>query len=549
MPAITLVNLAVYLLHVAALVAVGVGLPRVFGLAAPRARLFHYRVVLVVALALPLVSSIAPPAGSASPAWLRVIQSAPHASPSLAGMPRPAPAPSANGPLTTNLARVAGPIVVGAIVIGLVARLVWVAAGSRRLRRLRRGAACLDPRPLPIREAVVLAAADADIRVSSEIACPVNFGATRPTILLPQAMQTFADDEQRAVTCHELIHVRRQDWLRTVGDEIVRAIFWFHPAIWWLLDEIHLAREQVVDQEVVEITGSRRPYLEALVKLARPAASPALRPASSFLGRAQLAERVALLLKEVRMSKTRLVGGLVASTSTLLVAAALAVWTLPLQAAPIEVRSSRGPSNDSPALGPSRAATTQQKPRAETLPRLSPAQTKIVSRVEPVYSPEAKAQGVKGVVIVEARIDTTGTVIDVKVLRSRGAAVDRAVVDAVRQWRFERPARESLATLTVRFNPEAAEATPRLSPAQTKIVSRVEPIYSPEARAQGVKGVVIVQARIDTTGAVIDVKVLRSRGAAVDRAVVDAVRQWRFEPPPKESLVTLTVRFDPQGKN
>ena len=43
-----------------------------------------------------------------------------------------------------------------------------------------------------------------------------------------------------------------RDWLFTVVEELVRAVFWFHPAIWWLLGEIQLAREQAVDREVVE---------------------------------------------------------------------------------------------------------------------------------------------------------------------------------------------------------------------------------------------------------------------------------------------------------
>jgi len=355
--------------------------------------------------------------------------------------------------LVSGAVRWAGPLVLAAIIAGFAIRLLWLATGFRRLRRLRSRAVRFEPRPTPVVDAVALAAADADIRLSPEIAAPVNFGARRPTVLLPTPVLAYPDEEQRAVACHELIHVRRHDWLRTVGDEILRAVFWFHPAIWWLLDEIHLAREQVVDQEVVAITGTRRPYLEALVKLARPAARPVLRPASSILGRAQLEARVALLLKEVRMSKTRLVGGLVASTSALLAAAALAMWTLPLHAAPIDMRTSGAPAIDLPAPDAAETGTIEQKPGAEALPRLSPAQTKILSRVDPVYPSEAKASGVKGVVIVEARIDTAGNVTDVKVLRSRGAVVDRAVVEAVRLWKFEPPATESAVVLTVRFDP------------------------------------------------------------------------------------------------
>jgi TonB family protein len=55
--------------------------------------------------------------------------------------------------------------------------------------------------------------------------------------------------------------------------------------------------------------------------------------------------------------------------------------------------------------------------------------------VAPVYPPIAMSARVSGMVIVEARIGTDGTVEDVKVLRSI-PLLDQAAVDAVRQWRF-----------------------------------------------------------------------------------------------------------------
>jgi beta-lactamase regulating signal transducer with metallopeptidase domain len=333
MPLPTLANFVVYVLQVAAIAAAGVAVAGVFGLAAPRARLLHFRIVLVVAVTLPLVwSAVARPAAP-TPAWLRAF--GPVARPPLSASEpvTGVAAGEARVPPVPALPYLAGPMVLAAFGVGLAARAAWVAAGFRRLRRLRLGASRLEPRPAPVREAVALAAADADIRLSPDVACPVSFGDRRATVLLPAAINEYPDDEQRAVTCHELIHVRRHDWMRAVGDETVRAVFWFHPAIWWLLDAIELAREQVVDQEVVALIGRRRPYLEALVKLARPVSRPALRPVASFLAREHLAQRVALLLKETGMSKMRLIGGLAASTSSVLAVAAVVVWALPLQAA------------------------------------------------------------------------------------------------------------------------------------------------------------------------------------------------------------------------
>jgi len=60
---------------------------------------------------------------------------------------------------------------------------------------------------------------------------------------------------------------------------------------------------------------------------------------------------------------------------------------------------------------------------------------KIVN-VSPVYPPEAQAAGISGVVILEAVIDTQGSVRNTKVLRSI-PALDQAALDAVKEWRFQ----------------------------------------------------------------------------------------------------------------
>jgi len=436
MPEPSAANLATWALHVAALTAIGAGLPAVFGLASPRARMAYYRLLLVAAVALPILmpaSPAAPPPGLDATALDAATRTRPG--------PAPRPSPFTTGPpVRTAASRFlplhADAVLAAVLAAGLLARTAWVLAGIGTLWRLRRSSLPLDPRPDPVEQAVALAAADAEFRVSPEVPRPVSFGARRPAILLPVGLAAFPPDEQRAVACHELIHVRRHDWLRTIGDEAVRALLWFHPAVWWLLDQIHLAREQMVDREVVEITGSRRPYLEALVKLARHTMPTPLRPAALFLRRAHLPQRVSLMLKEGSMSKRRLVAAFVSSLSLALVAGALVVQAFPLQAA------------QEPA-GPVAAVAGQQAPRPGV--PVDQSAPKIVSKVDPVYPPGAKAEGIQGVVIVVATVDGAGTVTEVKVIRSVNPLLDQAAVDAVRQWRYEPTGSVVVLTTTIRF--------------------------------------------------------------------------------------------------
>ena len=63
-------------------------------------------------------------------------------------------------------------------------------------------------------------------------------------------------------------------------------------------------------------------------------------------------------------------------------------------------------------------------------------------------------------------------------------------------------------------------------PTQTK---RVTPPYPPEAQADGVQGIVIMEATIGADGKVTDVRVLRSI-PLLDQAAMDAVRQFEYTP-------------------
>jgi TonB family protein len=64
---------------------------------------------------------------------------------------------------------------------------------------------------------------------------------------------------------------------------------------------------------------------------------------------------------------------------------------------------------------------------------------------------------------------------------------------------------------------------------------------------------VVLQIRIDENGLPIDVDVARRSGSReLDRAAIQAVREWRFKPAlqngkPVSSVVELPVDFKPQG--
>ena len=171
------------------------------------------------------------------------------------------------------------------------------------------------------------------ITVSASEIGPAAVGWLHRTILLPASFLSLEDEAQRAILCHEFLHILHNDWLTTVCEELIGACLWFHPAIWWLLSQTRLAREQLIDSEVVRLTGAREPYVEALLTVAGAYSDAGLMPAPSFF-RSHLAKRMLSLLVDRPVSRFRLLFSYISMTILLGSVAWIAVITFPLMALP-----------------------------------------------------------------------------------------------------------------------------------------------------------------------------------------------------------------------
>lgn len=81
------------------------------------------------------------------------------------------------------------------------------------------------------------------------------------------------------------------------------------------------------------------------------------------------------------------------------------------------------------------------------------------------------------------------------------------------------------------------------------LTNRVEPTYPEAARKARMEGVVILEAIITASGAVEDVKVLKSVNPLLDASAVRAVQQWRYKPATLNGravrvYLTVTVTFN-----
>jgi hypothetical protein len=70
------------------------------------------------------------------------------------------------------------------------------------------------------------------------------------------------------VLLHELAHLRRWDDWTNLVQRFLKAILFFHPAVWWMEERISLEREMACDDAVLAETASPRAYAECLATLA-----------------------------------------------------------------------------------------------------------------------------------------------------------------------------------------------------------------------------------------------------------------------------------------
>ena len=83
---------------------------------------------------------------------------------------------------------------------------------------------------------------------------------------------------------------------------------------------------------------------------------------------------------------------------------------------------------------------------------------------------------------------------------------------------------------------------------QPRLLSKVEPKYSDEARRAHIDAVVVLHLVVGADGAPRDLKVQRGAGFGLDEQAIKAVEQWRFQPGAKAGVpvavyATIEVNF------
>ena len=99
---------------------------------------------------------------------------------------------------------------------------------------------------------------------------PGIFGIFRPVLLLPEGiLERLSAAQMRAIVAHEMCHVQRRDNLTFAVHQVVTALFWFHPAAWWMGARLIEERERACDEAVVRTADTAETYAEGILNVCR----------------------------------------------------------------------------------------------------------------------------------------------------------------------------------------------------------------------------------------------------------------------------------------
>ncbi len=156
--------------------------------------------------------------------------------------------------------------------LGACMAIARLAFGLWRLRQLRRSCTAvalgdLDPLVRTTVEAMTKLG-PVTVATSGSVRVPAAIGFWKRMIVLPAwTLHELSPADLNVILLHEFAHLRRGDDWTNLIQKIVRAVFFFHPAVWWIESQLSVEREMACDDAVLAETANPHGYATCLVSL------------------------------------------------------------------------------------------------------------------------------------------------------------------------------------------------------------------------------------------------------------------------------------------
>jgi uncharacterized protein (TIGR03435 family) len=224
----------------------------------------------------------------------------------------------------------------GATVFSLRLLGAWILTGRFRSRMVRPPSAEWQ-RTFDRLKTRISIARPVRLLVSGRVPAPAAIGWLRPIVLVPVgALAGLPAAQIEALLLHELAHIRRHDYLLHILQSAVEAVFFYHPAVWWISSHMRAERELCCDDMAVSLTGDPVVYAHALAEFD---SARWMHPAVMAANGGSLADRIARLLGQQSTARPASCGPGTAPALILLAIGACAVFAQPAARPQFEVAS------------------------------------------------------------------------------------------------------------------------------------------------------------------------------------------------------------------
>ena len=156
---------------------------------------------------------------------------------------------------------------------------------------------------------------------SQKVRVPTVIGILRPVVLIPaMIISGLPADQLETIIVHELAHIRRHDFLINIMQSIMEALFFYHPVVWIISENVRLEREKCCDDYTIKVCGKVSLYARALAWLSELQITATIPSVAITGNKKNIVHRVERLINNKKMKTNtteRLIAGLVLVTSVL----------------------------------------------------------------------------------------------------------------------------------------------------------------------------------------------------------------------------------------
>ena len=160
--------------------------------------------------------------------------------------------------VNSEVPSIAGYILLGIWIVGILAMIILVIKSSLRLRNLEKSALPLQNKEVRrlYHHCLEEMGIHSKIPVYSTafLKSPIIIGLLKPCIYLPiHLISDYNESDMRYMLLHELQHYKYHDTIASYLMNLAGVVYWFNPLVWYALKEMRNDREVACDTSVLKM--------------------------------------------------------------------------------------------------------------------------------------------------------------------------------------------------------------------------------------------------------------------------------------------------------